>query len=312
MLHRGPDTRPWLACCAAFCLLLVAGRADAYLELTTPPRAPHCPPIPGVENVELSPAEWEEVERGEIVMRIVEPAAGERMAQAIGYLAADPVWLFDLSTDSSLAREFVSEIEEVVVLERDRFGKLFTNVLDPGMFVLPTFQYTLASAYPVPPTGQCWAQVEGDFERNEGSHSYFWDPERGESLTVFTFVFRLKGLLSLVPERTVLKRSAAALENYMERVEAMAVRFKAEDPARTARNAEAWAALRPRLEAGEFPGRLWTGYPPPRRLNPPDPAMAELHGLHGNGSAAHHDDDETAVRGGNGSMAQTDDDVSTR
>ncbi len=239
-------------------LACVPASADAYIDLVGHPDAPPCPPIPDAADVQLSLEELTAVGAGQIIVRIVDAQDGGRVAQAIGYLDADPLLLFDLATDSTLAPEMVDEVRRIDVLERDDGSKVFRSILEVGMF-LPDFEYTVAAAYPDPPTGQCWSQIHGIFERNEGSHSFLWDPERRQTLAVFTFAFKLKGLLRLLPEQMTLRRAGIALERYMERLEAAALRVRGTSSDRALRTASAWAALEPRLSAEELSARVWRG-----------------------------------------------------
>jgi len=167
----------------------------------------------------------------------------------------------------------------VVVLDKRPSGKLFRSTIEIAFF-LPKFHYTISSSYLDPPTGQCWSQVEGDFERNEGTHSFLWDPVRKQTMAVFTFVFELRGLLGLIPEKTLLKRAGASLEGFMRRIEAFVPQAMLEDPAHTAQMEAAWSELRPRLEQGVYPGRVWLGYPPPAA-----PTEVEIRGLDGSVTA---------------------------
>ena len=57
---------------------------------------------------------------------------------------------------------------------------------------------TMLACFDASRTGQGWAQVEGDLDKNEGSHAFFWDPERRQSLSVFTYDTAFKGFLSLI------------------------------------------------------------------------------------------------------------------
>jgi len=233
----------------------------------------------------MSPEEWAQVDAGDVLIRVVTHPDGHKVAQAITYLDADPLSLFDRATDSAHAREVVDEVREVEVLEKSAEGKLFRSTIEVSFF-LPKFHYTVASSYLEPATGQCWSQVEGDFERNEGTHSFLWDPVRKQTLAIFTFVFELRGLLGLIPEATLLKRAGRSLEAFMRRIEALVPQASREDPVHAAEIEAAWAELRPRLEAGGYPGRVWLGYPPPAA--PADVEIRELDGAAAKGQA--HDE----------------------
>jgi hypothetical protein len=243
----------------ALLLALAPESASAFVRIAGHPWAPPCPPIPDAADIHLTLEEMAAIEDGEILLRIVDAPGGGRVAEAIGYLDANPLLLFDLATDSSLAPEMVDEVKSVDVLDREDGGKIFRSVLDPGAF-LPEFQYTVAASYPDPPTGQCWSLIDGDFERNEGSHSFLWDPERRQTLAVFTFVFKLKGILALLPEQPLLRRAGIALERYMERLEIAALRERERATDRAHRMASAWAELEPRMHTDALSARLWRGH----------------------------------------------------
>jgi hypothetical protein len=249
-----------LLCSALLTLLFAAAPepASAFVRIAGYPWAPPCPPIPDAVDIQLTIEELAAIEDGEILLRIIDAPGGGRVAEAIGYLDATPLLLFDLATDSSLAIEMVDEVRSVDVLERKEGGKVFRSVFDPGAF-LPEFEYTVAAAYPDPPTGQCWSLIDGDFERNEGSHSFLWDPERRQTLAVFTFVFKLKGILALLPEQLILRRAGGALERYMERLEVAALRERERATDRARRVASAWAELEPRMYTDALSARLWRG-----------------------------------------------------
>jgi hypothetical protein len=223
-----------------------------------------CPRIPDASDLRLTADERRRVEAGEIIMQIVSDVEDERQVRAIGYLNADPVWLFDLATDSSLAPELLAAVKDVQILEQRPYGKLFRGVAKPAFF-LPTYQYTLAAKYRPDGTGQCWGQVEGDFERNEGAHSFIWHPERRQTLAVFSFYFTLRGVLKLVPESWLLTNAGRTLPEFMHNLDALVPKYRERDDDRAHRNAVAWISLRRSLEAGELPGRVWTdvGSAPP-------------------------------------------------
>jgi len=214
------------------------------------------PVIPDAADVRLSREEWARVRGGEIVVGIITEEDKHRHVQAVGYLDAHPVWLFDLATDSAVTTELVDIMKRVDVIEAEETGKVIRGVVDVSA-LLPTFQYTLAVAYLEDRTGQCWSQIEGDFRRNEGTHSYLWDFERGKTLGVFTFDLGLKGVLSIVPDGLVLKLTGRTLPGYMRAIDALAKRLAREDPERALRIGSQWLELRARLQRGELPGRVW-------------------------------------------------------
>jgi len=220
-----------------------------------------CPRIPDATDLNLSDEEWAQVQRGEIIVQSVTYGPEERQVRAIGYLDADPIWLFDLATDSKLAPDLVDAVKTVAVLDQRPDGKLIRGEAKPAFF-LPTYRYTLASHYRADHTGQCWGQVEGDFDRNEGAHSFIWDPARHQTHAVFSFYFKLSGVLKLVPESWVLRKAGSTLPDFMRKLAALVPKYARADTPRARHNAEAWASLRARLEGGEVPGRVWYG--PPR------------------------------------------------
>jgi hypothetical protein len=220
-----------------------------------------CPRIPDATDLNLTDEEWAKVQRGEIIVQFVSYSPEERQVRAIGYLDADPIWLFDLATDSHLAPDLVDAVKTVAVLEQRPDGKLIRGQAKPAFF-LPTYRYTLASHYRADHTGQCWGQVEGDFDRNEGAHSFIWDPERKQTLAVFSFYFKLSGVLKLVPESWILHKAGSTLPDFMRKLAALVPKYAHADTPRARHNAEAWASLRARLEHGDLPGRVWYG--PPR------------------------------------------------
>lgn len=220
-----------------------------------------CPLIPDSSEIDISPDEWSRIESGEIVVRIIRESDQVSRAQAVGYLGLHPLWLFDLATDSELAPEIVDKVRQVDIHEQGPEGKVATGHIKAAR-LLPTMRYTFASRYLGSSTGQCWGQISGDFSRNEGAHSFLWDPARQQTLGVFSFTIGMKGLLGLLPERIILQGAADMLPSFMRSLEAIQPRIAREDPGRARRVDEAWARIRPRLEAGEFPGRVWTGYVP--------------------------------------------------
>lgn len=221
-----------------------------------------CPRIPGSSDIDLTADEWLRVDAGEIIVRIVTEGDDTSRAQAIGYLSADPIALFDLATDAGLAPEIVDEVQSVVVLEAYPDGQLATGRIKAAQ-VLPAFEYTFASRYLPSRTGQCWGQVDGDFLRNEGAHSFLWDPDRGQTLAVFSSTIGMKGLLSFIPQRLVLQGAADTLPSFMRSLESLRAEMATKDPARTRRLEEQWARTRPLIESGDFPGRMWSGYASP-------------------------------------------------
>ena len=243
-----------------FLALVCAQTARAWVIPASAPSRPECPAIPDANDVKLSAEDLERVRAGEIIVRVGQMGPQGRRVWAIGYLHANPVWLFDVGTDSRLAPELSEVIQRVDVREQREHGKVVHGVATGGTF-LPKFDYTLAVSYLADRTGQCWAQTEGDFETNEGSHSYLWDPERGETLAVFTFELTLKGMLRLIPDDLVRHMTARTLPDFMHNLETFSSRLEREDPDRAVRNERQWDELRRRLEANELPGRVWRGPP---------------------------------------------------
>jgi hypothetical protein len=256
--------RAALSTAAAVAMVTAVGAPSAHADpLASHPRLDlgvhrgvPCPHIPDARDLELSVDERLRIDDGQIVVQIVHYGDDDRQVRAVGYLDADPVSLFDLATDSERATELVSAVKKVEVIEQREDGKLFRGTAKPSFF-LPTFNYTLAAHYPPDHTGQCWGQVEGDFERNEGAHSFIWDPERRQTLAVFSYYLSLRGVLRLVPESWILATAGKTLPEFMHRLEAETARTARSDPARASRNAQRWSALRARLDAGELPGRVW-------------------------------------------------------
>lgn len=242
--------------------LVLAPATHAAQQMIGGTGDPVFPPIPDTFDLELTPKEWARIQDGEIITQIVARGEEDRQARAIGYLKAPPLALFDIATDSELAPEIVSEVEEVVVQELRERGKRFHGRADFS-FMLPEFQYTLVSAYNESRTGQAWAQLEGDFDKNQGTHAFFWDPERGETLAVMTFDFALKGILSMVPEGILVRMAKSTLPDFMRRVDEMTVVIAERDPARGARVATEWEVQRAELENGKYPYRVWGGFPVP-------------------------------------------------
>jgi len=221
-----------------------------------------CPRIQASSDIDLTADEWLRVDAGEIIVRIVTEGDDTSRAQAIGYLSADPITLFDLATDAGLAPQIVDEVQSVVVLESYQDGKLATGRIKAAP-LFPTFEYTFAARYLPSRTGQCWGQVDGDFLRNEGAHSFLWDADRGQTLAVFSSTIGMKGLLSFIPQRLVLQGAADTLPSFMRSLESLQAQMATKDPARTRRLEEQWAKTRPLIESGGFPGRLWSGYASP-------------------------------------------------
>lgn len=217
-------------------------------------------PIPDAQEIHLSDDEWAAVQRGEIVVQIVEYSKEDRMARGIGYMKNHPVSIFDVATDSVIAVKNFPEITGVCILRAEPRGKIFYMTVKPA-FLLPTYEFTSIAEYADPPTGQTFHQIKGDFERNEGVHSYFWDPERKETLGVFQFAFGLKGILSIIPESFLLSLAKGSLPDAIRKMDTIATRIQHEEPERAKKVNDAWAALKPRLEAGEMPGRVWHGPP---------------------------------------------------
>lgn len=215
-------------------------------------------PIPNASDIHLSEAEWAKVKRGEIVVQIVEYSKEDRMARAIGYMKHHPVAIFDVATDSVIAVKNFPEITGVCILRADPKGKIFYMTVKPS-WILPTYEFTSIAEYADPPTGQTFHQIKGDFERNEGVHSYLWDPERQQTLGVFQFAFGLKGILSLVPESLLLSLAKSTLPDAIRKMDEIADGIDVNEPERARKNDEIWAALKPRLEAGELSQRVWRG-----------------------------------------------------
>lgn len=214
--------------------------------------------IPDASDIHLSEAEWAKVKRGEIVVQIVEYSKEDRMARAIGYMKHDPVMIFDVATDSLIAVKNFPEITGVCILRAEPTGKVFYMTVKPS-WILPTYEFTSIAEYADPPTGQTFHQIKGDFERNEGVHSYLWDPERQQTLGVFQFAFGLKGILSLVPESLLLSLAKSTLPDAIRKMDTIADGIVKDEPERAAKNAQIWSSLKPRLEAGELPERVWRG-----------------------------------------------------
>lgn len=217
-------------------------------------------PIPDAQDIQLSESEWAAVQRGEIVVQIVEYSKEDRMARGIGYMKNHPVSIFDVATDSVIAVQNFPEITGVCIMRAEPRGKIFYMTVKPA-FLLPTYEFTSIAEYADPPTGQTFHQIKGDFQRNEGVHSYLWDPERKETLGVFQFAFGLKGILSILPESLLLNLAKRSLPDAIRKMDAIATRIQQEEPARAQKVNETWAALKPRLESGELPGRIWHGPP---------------------------------------------------
>lgn len=251
-------------------LLVRAGAGLLLAALVTSARAaeelkgpldtdPKLPAIPDPGEIELTPDEWADVEKGEIVVQIIERSKETRQARAIGYLKHNPAQLFDVVTDPTLAPRLVPEVEEVQVLETTPSCKRFHGSVDFSL-VLPTLQYTMLACYDASRTGQSWAQTQGDLDKHEGSHAFFWDPERQQTLSVFTYETALKGVLSLIPEWVVIRLASRTLPSFLRNLDGVIDAVHAEDPPRGERVAKEWAALEPRLEASELSSRLW--HPP--------------------------------------------------
>lgn len=215
-------------------------------------------PIPDASDIHLSEAEWEKVKRGEVVVQIVEYSKEDRMARAIGYMKHNPVMIFDVATDSLIAVKNFPEITGVCILRADPKGKIFYMTVKPS-WILPTYEFTSIAEYADPPTGQTFHQIKGDFERNEGVHSYLWDPERQQTLGVFQFAFGLKGILSIVPESLLLGLAKSTLPDAIRKMDTIADGIQKNEPERARKNDEIWAALKPRLEGGELANRVWRG-----------------------------------------------------
>ncbi len=250
--------RPILAFLLA-CPLILGGAARAFEEVRGPLDSdPKLPTIPDIGDIQLSPDEWTEVQKGEIVVQILERGKEDRQARAIGYLKHNPSQLFDVATDSTLAPRLVPEVKKVEVLERSHSHKRFHGEADFS-FMLPRFQYTMLSAYNDSHTGQAWTQVQGDLDKNEGSHSFFWDPQRQQTLAVFTYDMALKGILSIVPEWVVIRIASRTLPDFLRNLDNAIDTIYAEDAARGTRVAGEWGALKPKLEGGQLASRAWQG-----------------------------------------------------
>jgi hypothetical protein len=231
-------------------------RAHAWRVTTSLASEPACPPIPDAGDLHLTDDERARVDAGDIVLRVLRLEERGGLAQAVGYLDANPAWLFDIATDSSLADGMADIISDVQLLETRPGGKVIHGVARPSVF-LPSFQYTLAVSFLEDGTGQCWVQTEGDFAKNQGSHSYLWDPVRGQTLAVFTFEIELKGVLRVLPQSLVMRMTARTLPSYMRGLEASVQRLARNDGARGARVEPRWRALQTRLERDKLGGRFW-------------------------------------------------------
>lgn len=253
-------TRAWnerVAATMAAIALVVSTDARAAERVTTRAGEAALPAIPDASDIELSDAERARIQHGEIVVKTVARTAEDRQARAVGYLKHNPVELFSVAGDGSLQTEMYPEIVQFEELERWENGKRFRATADVSM-LLPDFHYTMTGCWNASRTALCWSQLQGDFDRNEGSQSFLWDPVRRETLAVFTFDLAMKGILSLVPESFILSLAGRNLPNAMRSVEAMVDRVRARDPARASRWDEEWAALEPALGAGTWPGRVWS------------------------------------------------------
>jgi hypothetical protein len=217
---------------------------------------PPCTPIPDAKDLELTADERARVDAGEIVVRLLRREERGGLAQAVGYLDANPVWLFDVSTDSTLATDLAEIIRDVEVVEERASGKVLTGVARPTM-LLPGFAYKIAVSYLDDATGQCWSQLEGDFEKNGGSHAYLWDPSRGQSLAVFTFEIELKGMFRMLPQSLVTRLTARTLPAYMRALESLVHRLARDDAPRASRVEGRWKTLHERLETAEADERVW-------------------------------------------------------
>ncbi len=224
------------------------------LENTTP-----LLPIPDAKDVHLTADEWTKVQAGEIAVQIVDYSKEDRMARGIGYMKNNPVAVFDIATDSVLAVHNFKEITGVSILKTWPTGKIFYMTINPFLWL--TYHFTSIAEYADPPTGQTFHQIVGEFQRNEGVHSYLWDPERKQTLGVFQFAFALKGVMSIVPESWLLSMAKSRLPEAIRTMDSLATTTLAADPARAQRVAERWAEVEPRLESGELPGRVWRGPP---------------------------------------------------
>jgi hypothetical protein len=220
------------------------------------PGDPPLPPIPDAFDIDLTYEERERIRSGEIVVQIVERTPEDRQARAIGYLKNNPRALFRVSSDSALQEETFAEVEVFDELERWPDGSHFRARADVS-WLLPAFNYEMVSGYDSSRTGLTWTQLEGDFQRNDGSQSFLWDPERGATLAVFTFDLALRGILSLVPEWVILRLAGGNLPATMRAVDGMVDTVRERDPEWRARLDAEWTELRARLAAGEFPGRVY-------------------------------------------------------
>jgi len=239
--------------------LILSTAASAAEEVRGPLDSdPKLPTIPEPGDIQLSPDEWAQVQKGEIVVQILERNAEDRQARAIGYLKHNPSQLFDVATDSTLAPRLVPEVKKVEVVERSSGYKRFHGEADFSM-MLPMFQYTMLSAYNETHTGQAWTQIKGDLDKNEGSHAFFWDPQRKETLAVFTYDMALKGILSIVPEWVVIRIASRTLPDFLHNLDAIVDTIYAEDAVRGERVALEWKALAGRLEGGQLASRIWEG-----------------------------------------------------
>ena len=270
---------PWkrvrISLAAAFAAVLVGGaRVPAAERVTTRPGEAALPLIPDASDIVLSTEERAKVEAGEIVVKLVERTKEDRQARAIGYLKHNPVELWSVAGDGRLQTEMYPEIEKFEELERWENGKRFRATADVSI-LLPDFHYTMTGCWNPSRTALCWAQLEGDFDRNEGSQSFLWDPRRRETLAVFTFDLAMKGILSLVPESFILSLAGHNLPSAMHSVEAMVDQVRARDPERATRWDVDWAALEPRLVAGEWPGRTWPSAAPPATAATPSRPRSE-------------------------------------
>lgn len=241
---------------------MASAPAHAAERVTTRPGEAALPLIPDASDVTLTAAERAKVEAGEVVVKLVERTKEDRQARAIGYLKHTPVELWSVAGNGQLQTEMYPEIEHFEELERWENGKRFRATADVSI-LLPDFHYTMTGCWNPSKTALCWAQLEGDFDRNEGSQSFLWDPARRQTLAIFTFDLAMKGILSLVPESFILSLAGHNLPNAMHSVEAMVDKVRARDPERARRWDDEWAALEPRLVAGEWPGRTWPPAAPP-------------------------------------------------
>ena len=231
--------------------------ARAEVVLPAPDGSRELPAIPEASDVRLTPEEWSKVRAGDWVVQVVRRGEEDLQARAIGYVRSSPVAMFDVAVDSEIAATF-DEIESAVILESWPHGKRFDMVVEPH-FLLPSYEFTSVSAFHDLHVAQTFGQIRGDFQRNEGTHSYLWDPERQETLAVVTFAFALKGVLSILPEKWILGLASRDLPKAIRRLDSIALGLAAEDPPRFRRVQASWQQLRPALEAGEHPGFLWSG-----------------------------------------------------